>query len=101
MTRAIEKNRGLTPRRSKTGRNPRVKKRQAYEKAKRKVASQRAVFKGGQASLSGAYSGEKTGISTGEGGVARCGVKGRPGGPGGGVRGGEDGISTAAKSRRF
>ncbi len=64
LTRAIEKNRGLTPRRSKTGRNPRVKKRQAYEKAKQKVASQRAVFKGGQASLDGAYRGEKTGIST-------------------------------------
>ncbi|TXT15972.1 hypothetical protein VHUM_00475 [Vanrija humicola] len=64
LTRAIEKNRGLTPRRSKTGRNPRVKKRQAYEKAKQKVGSQRAVYKGGQATLSGAYSGEKTGIST-------------------------------------
>lgn len=64
INRAIEKNRGLTPRRSKTGRNPRVKKRQAYEKAKQKVGSQRAVFKGGQASLSGSYSGEKSGIST-------------------------------------
>ncbi|KAL1413088.1 something about silencing protein 10 [Vanrija albida] len=64
LTRAIEKNRGLTPRRSKTGRNPRVKKRQAYEKAKQKVGSQRAVYKGGQAALSGSYSGEKTGIST-------------------------------------
>jgi U3 small nucleolar RNA-associated protein 3 len=41
-----------------------VKKRQAYEKAKQKVGSQRAVFKGGQASLGGNYSGEKTGIST-------------------------------------
>ncbi|ORY30608.1 Sas10 C-terminal domain-domain-containing protein [Naematelia encephala] len=64
LTRAIEKNRGLTPHRSKTGRNPRVKKRQAYEKAKQKVQSQRAVFKGGQASLGGTYKGEKTGIST-------------------------------------
>jgi len=64
LTRAIEKNRGLTPRRAKTGRNPRVKKRVAFEKAKRKVASQRAVFKGGQASLGGSYAGEKTGIST-------------------------------------
>jgi U3 small nucleolar RNA-associated protein 3 len=63
LTRAIEKNRGLTPRRAKTGRNPRVKKRVAYDKAKRKVASQRAVFKGGQATLGGAYAGEKTGIS--------------------------------------
>lgn len=64
INRAIEKNRGLTPRRSKTGRNPRVKKRQKYEEAKRKVGSQRAVYKGGQSALSGAYSGEKSGIST-------------------------------------
>ncbi|KAK8858836.1 hypothetical protein IAR55_003066 [Kwoniella newhampshirensis] len=63
LTRAIEKNRGLTPRRSKSGRNPRVKKRQAYEKAKKKVASQRSVYKGGQAAYGGAYKGEKTGIS--------------------------------------
>jgi U3 small nucleolar RNA-associated protein 3 len=64
LTRAIEKNRGLTPRRAKTGRNPRVKKKLAYEKAKQKVGSQRAVYKGGQSALTGAYSGEKTGIST-------------------------------------
>jgi U3 small nucleolar RNA-associated protein 3 len=64
LTRAIEKNKGLTPRRSKAGRNPRVKKRLAYEKAKQKVGSQRAVYKGGQASLGGKYAGEKTGIST-------------------------------------
>ncbi|CAK9780478.1 hypothetical protein CC85DRAFT_256804 [Cutaneotrichosporon oleaginosum] len=64
VSRAIEKNRGLTPRRSKTGRNPRVKKKLAYEKAKQKVGSQRAVYKGGQAALGGAYAGEKSGIST-------------------------------------
>lgn len=64
VSRAIEKNRGLTPRRSKTGRNPRVKKKLAYEKAKQKVGSQRAVYKGGQGALSGQYSGEKSGIST-------------------------------------
>ncbi|KAE8542116.1 hypothetical protein D1P53_001597 [Cryptococcus gattii VGV] len=63
ITRAIEKNRGLTPRRSKTGRNPRVKKRQAYDKAQKKVASQRSVYKGGQAAYGGEYKGEKTGIS--------------------------------------
>ncbi|WVR06580.1 hypothetical protein IAU60_003612 [Kwoniella sp. DSM 27419] len=63
LTRAIEKNRGLTPRRSKSGRNPRVKKRQAYEKAKKKVASQRSVYKGGQAAYGGDYKGEKTGIT--------------------------------------
>ncbi|WWC71037.1 uncharacterized protein I206_104990 [Kwoniella pini CBS 10737] len=63
LTRAIEKNRGLTPHRSKGGRNPRVKKRQQYEKAKKKVASQRSVYKGGQSAYGGDYKGEKTGIS--------------------------------------
>ncbi|WVQ96310.1 hypothetical protein IAU59_003414 [Kwoniella sp. CBS 9459] len=63
LTRAIEKNRGLTPRRSKSGRNPRVKKRQAYEKAKKKVASQRSVYKGGQSAYGSDYKGEKTGIT--------------------------------------
>ncbi|WWC62867.1 uncharacterized protein I303_105465 [Kwoniella dejecticola CBS 10117] len=63
LTRAIEKNRGLTPHRSKGGRNPRVKKRQQYEKAKKKVASQRSVYKGGQSAYGGEYKGEKTGIS--------------------------------------
>jgi U3 small nucleolar RNA-associated protein 3 len=64
LTRAIEKNRGLTPRRAKANRNPRVKKRESYEKAKRKVKSMRAVYSGGQGALGGAYQGEKTGIST-------------------------------------
>lgn len=63
LTRAIEKNRGLTPHRKKSTRNPRVKKREQYEKAKIKVASQRAVYKGGQSTLAGAYAGEKSGIS--------------------------------------
>ncbi|TYJ58368.1 hypothetical protein B9479_000914 [Cryptococcus floricola] len=63
ITRAIEKNRGLTPRRTKTGRNPRVKKRQAYDKAQKKVASQRSVYKGGQSAYGGEYKGEKTGIT--------------------------------------
>ncbi|KAI0826750.1 Sas10 C-terminal domain-containing protein [Trametes gibbosa] len=61
LTRAILKNRGLTPSRSKSVRNPRVKKRQKYEKAKKKVASQKAVYKGGMDA--GRYTGEKTGIS--------------------------------------
>ena len=64
LTRAIEKNRGLTPRRSKSSRNPRVKKRMAYDKAKKKVSSQGPVFKGGQASLQGRYGGETSGISS-------------------------------------
>ena len=61
LTRAILKNRGLTPHRSKSVRNPRVKKRQKFDKAKKVLASQKAVFKGGDASR---YEGERTGIST-------------------------------------
>ena len=62
VSRAILKNRGLTPHRSKSVRNPRVKKRQRYEKAKKKVSSQKAVYKGGLAAT-GKYEGEKSGIS--------------------------------------
>ena len=62
LTRAILKNKGLTPSRSKAVRNPRVKKRQKYEQAKKKVASQRAVYRGGMDATR--YTGEKTGIST-------------------------------------
>ncbi|KAI0769873.1 Sas10 C-terminal domain-containing protein [Fomes fomentarius] len=61
LTRAILKNKGLTPKRSKSVRNPRVKKRQKYEQAKKKVASQKAVYKGGVDASK--YGGEKTGIS--------------------------------------
>ena len=62
LTRAILKNKGLTPTRSKSVRNPRVKKRMRYEKAKKKVSSQKAVYKGGLATT-GRYEGEKSGIS--------------------------------------
>ncbi|KZT27417.1 hypothetical protein NEOLEDRAFT_1240361 [Neolentinus lepideus HHB14362 ss-1] len=62
LTRAILKNKGLTPHRSKSVRNPRVKKRQKFEQAKKKVASQKAVFKAGAGDVS-RYEGEKTGIS--------------------------------------
>ncbi|KAF9242577.1 Sas10 C-terminal domain-containing protein [Melanogaster broomeanus] len=62
ITRAILKNKGLTPHRSKAVRNPRVKKRQKYEQAKKKVASQRSVYKGGIGDVS-KYSGEQSGIS--------------------------------------
>jgi len=62
LTRAILKNKGLTPHRGKSVRNPRVKKRQKYEKAKKKVSSQKAVYKGG-ISDTGRYDGEKSGIS--------------------------------------
>lgn len=63
LTRAILKNKGLTPHRGKSVRNPRVKKRQRFEKAKKKVASQKAVYRGGVSETGGRYDGEKTGIS--------------------------------------
>ncbi|KAH8824904.1 Sas10 C-terminal domain-containing protein [Flagelloscypha sp. PMI_526] len=63
LTKAIIANKGLTPRRSKAVRNPRVKKRMNYEKASRKVASQKAVYKGGLKDTGGRYDGERTGIS--------------------------------------
>ncbi|KZV73735.1 hypothetical protein PENSPDRAFT_749962 [Peniophora sp. CONT] len=62
LTRAILKNRGLTPHRSKSVRNPRVKKRQKYDQAKKKLASQRAVYKEGPRDVT-RYEGEKSGIS--------------------------------------
>jgi U3 small nucleolar RNA-associated protein 3 len=62
VSRAILANKGLTPKRGKSVRNPRVKKRQRYEKAKQKVSSQKAVYKGGLAAT-GRYDGEKSGIS--------------------------------------
>ncbi|KIJ55354.1 hypothetical protein M422DRAFT_239973 [Sphaerobolus stellatus SS14] len=61
LTRAILKNKGLTPHRSKSVRNPRVKKREKYEKAKKKVRSQKAVYKGGLAGKP--YGGEESGIT--------------------------------------
>ena len=62
LTRAILKNRGLTPHRPKAVRNPRVKKRQKFEKAKKRVSSQKAVYKGGIGDVAN-YGGEKSGIS--------------------------------------
>ena len=62
VSRAILANKGLTPRRSKSVRNPRVKKRQRFEKAKKKVASQKAVYKGGIGDVH-SYGGEQSGIS--------------------------------------
>lgn len=59
ITYAIEKNKGLQPRRKKDVRNPRVKKKKKYEEKKKKLASMRPVWKGG---LKGAYAGEQTGI---------------------------------------
>ena len=59
---AMLKNKGLTPHRPKDVRNPRVKKRKKFEKAKKKVASQKAVYKGGIGDV-GKYGGERSGIS--------------------------------------
>ncbi|OCB87764.1 hypothetical protein A7U60_g5087 [Sanghuangporus baumii] len=61
-SRAILSNKGLTPKRSKSVRNPRVKKRQKFEKAKKKLASQKAVYKGGIGDPA-KYGGETSGIS--------------------------------------
>ncbi|KAG8775696.1 hypothetical protein FRC12_001325 [Ceratobasidium sp. 428] len=69
LTRAILKNRGMTPNRSpknKAARNPRVKKKMQYAKAQKKLGSRQAVFKGGAevaAAREGRYEGEKSGIS--------------------------------------
>ncbi|KAE8446970.1 hypothetical protein EG329_011452 [Mollisiaceae sp. DMI_Dod_QoI] len=59
----IEKNKGLAPKRKKDVRNPRVKKRKKFEEKKKKLASMRAVYKGGEER--GGYGGEKTGIKPG------------------------------------
>ncbi|RPA78647.1 hypothetical protein BJ508DRAFT_228170 [Ascobolus immersus RN42] len=57
----ISKNKGLTPHRKKEVRNPRVKKRMKFEKAKKKLGSTRAVYK----TPTSAYGGEMTGIKSG------------------------------------
>ncbi|KAJ6557387.1 Sas10 C-terminal domain-containing protein [Mycena vulgaris] len=62
LTRTILANKGLTPHRPKSVRNPRVKKREKFRKANMKVSSQKAVYKGGLAET-GRYDGEKSGIS--------------------------------------
>lgn len=59
----IEKNKGLAPKRKKDVRNPRVKKKKKYEEKMKKLASTKAVYKGGEER--GGYGGEKTGIKTG------------------------------------
>nr|OQO03746.1 hypothetical protein B0A51_18085 [Rachicladosporium sp. CCFEE 5018] len=59
----IEKNKGLTPHRKKDVRNPRVKKRKKYDEEKKKLASMKPVYKGGEGR--GGYGGELTGIKKG------------------------------------
>ena len=61
---AIDKNKGLTANRPKSIRNPRVKRRMRYDRAKKRLSSTRAVYKGGQSALQGGYGGEASGIST-------------------------------------
>ena len=63
ITYAIEKNKGLTPKRKKDARNPRVKKRKKYEDKMKKLGSVRPVYKGGEGR--GGYGGELTGIKKG------------------------------------
>ncbi|KAJ5575328.1 Sas10/Utp3/C1D [Penicillium hetheringtonii] len=60
ITYQIEKNKGLTPKRSKDSRNPRVKKRKKYDEKKKKLGSIRQIYKGGESR--GGYGGELTGI---------------------------------------
>lgn len=60
ITYQIEKNKGLTPKRNKDARNPRVKKRKKYDDKKKKLGSIRQVYKGGEGR--GGYGGELTGI---------------------------------------
>jgi U3 small nucleolar RNA-associated protein 3 len=66
ITYAIEKNRGLTPHRKKTNRNPRVKKKLKYEAKKKQMKSMKPVFDAGKKARGGAsYGGEMTGIKKG------------------------------------
>jgi U3 small nucleolar RNA-associated protein 3 len=62
ITYAIEKNKGLMPRRKKDVRNPRVKKRKKYDEKMKKLGSVRQLYKGGEGR--GGYGGELTGIKT-------------------------------------
>jgi len=63
ISRKILANKGLTPKRAKINRNPRVKKRVNYEKAKKKVSSMKSIYKADQASQGrSGYLGEKSGI---------------------------------------
>lgn len=61
VTYAIEKNKGLAPKRSKDVRNPRVKKRKQYEAKQKKLRSMKPMYKGGEPV--GGYQGERTGVN--------------------------------------
>ncbi|KAI1769196.1 Sas10 C-terminal domain-containing protein [Hypoxylon sp. FL1150] len=62
ITYQIEKNKGLAQKRNKDARNPRVKKRKAYEQKQKKLKSMKPVYK---AEGRGGYAGELTGIKPG------------------------------------
>ncbi|RMZ88582.1 hypothetical protein DV736_g4195, partial [Chaetothyriales sp. CBS 134916] len=62
ITYAIEKNKGLAPKRKKEVRNPRVKKKMRYEQKMKKLGSIKPLYKGGEGK--GGYAGELTGIKT-------------------------------------
>ncbi|KAF4956426.1 hypothetical protein FSARC_11562 [Fusarium sarcochroum] len=62
ITYAIEKNKGLAPKRSKDVRNPRVKKRKQYEAKQKKLKSMKPIWQGGEPK--GGYQGELSGINT-------------------------------------
>ncbi|POR32138.1 Uncharacterized protein TPAR_07639 [Tolypocladium paradoxum] len=62
ITYAIEKNKGLTPKRGKDVRNPRVKRRKQYEAKQKKLKSMKPVWQGGEPK--GGYRGELSGINT-------------------------------------
>ncbi|KAG6025333.1 hypothetical protein E4U41_001534 [Claviceps citrina] len=63
ITYAIEKNKGLAPKRSKDVRNPRVRRRKQYEAKQKKLKSMKPVWQGGEPK--GGYRGELSGINTG------------------------------------
>lgn len=68
ISRQILKNKGLTPKRAKENRNPRVKKRKRFDAAQKKIASQRPTFKPDQAGANrqlNGYQGEKSGVKVG------------------------------------
>ncbi|KAI1133040.1 Sas10 C-terminal domain-containing protein [Nemania abortiva] len=62
ITYQIKSNKGLAPKRKKEVRNPRVKKKLAYQSKLKKLKSQKAVYSGGPGK--GGYSGEKSGLKT-------------------------------------
>ena len=64
ITYAIEKNKGLAPKRKKEVRNPRVKKRKKYEEKQKRLKSIRPVYKP-EREGKGGYGGEMTGIKRG------------------------------------